>query len=64
MSTIDGEIERKLPEMGAQPLLEAIEAQRDDHVVDTSFTERICSWPITSTRGSCRRSVSRGLGPG
>ncbi|WP_241731183.1 MULTISPECIES: hypothetical protein [unclassified Dietzia] len=41
MSSIDSETKRKLREMGAQPLLEAIEAQHDDHVVGMSFGERL-----------------------
>ena len=41
MSSIDSETKRKLREMGAQPLLEALEAQHDDHVVGMSFGERL-----------------------
>jgi hypothetical protein len=41
MSSIDAETKRKLREMGAQPLLEALEAQHDDHVVGISFGERL-----------------------
>ena len=41
MSAIDIETKRKLREMGAQPLLEAIEAQHEDHVLGMSFHERL-----------------------
>ncbi|PTM85850.1 ATP-binding protein [Dietzia psychralcaliphila] len=44
MSSIDSETKRKLREMGAQSLLEALEAleaQHDDHVVGMSFGERL-----------------------
>ena len=41
MSAIDIETKRKLREMGAQPLLDAIEAQHEDHVLGMSFHERL-----------------------
>jgi DNA replication protein DnaC len=41
MNRIDTETKRKLREMGAAPLLEAIEAQHEDHVIGMSFHERL-----------------------
>lgn len=41
MSSIDSEAKRNLREMGAQSLLEAVEAQDDDHVVGMSAGERL-----------------------
>lgn len=41
MSTIDIETKRKLREMGAQPLLDAIEAQDDVHVLGMGFADRL-----------------------
>ena len=41
MSAIDTETKRKLREMGAQPLLEAIEVQDDNLVLGMSFDERL-----------------------
>ena len=41
MSPVDAETKRKLREMGAQPLLEAIESQDEDHALGMSFDERL-----------------------
>jgi hypothetical protein len=41
MSVIDIETKRKLREMGATALLEAIDAQDESQVLDMSFTDRI-----------------------
>ncbi|WP_241727242.1 ATP-binding protein, partial [Dietzia sp. SLG310A2-38A2] len=41
MTTIDFETKRKLREMGAEPLLQAIEAQDDTHVFGMAFEDRM-----------------------
>lgn len=43
MSAIDIETKRKLREMGAQPLLDAIEAQHEDHVLSGGASMSGCS---------------------